>query len=45
MNRFIVDGRYKDIIEYHGIDVSEVLKKAKLPGDILNHKTITMKEC
>lgn len=44
MNHFLVDGRYKDIIEYHGIDVSCVLRKAKLPGDILNHKTITMKE-
>lgn len=44
MNHFIVDGRYKDILEYHGINVSEVLRKAKLPGDILNHKTITMKE-
>lgn len=44
MDRFIVDGRYKDILEYHGIDVSEVLKRAMLPGDILQHRTITMKE-
>lgn len=44
MNHFIVDGRYKDILNYHGMDVGEVLRKAQLPGDILNHKTITMKE-
>lgn len=44
MNHFIVDGKYKDILEYHGIDIGEVLRKAMLPGDILNHKTITMKE-
>ncbi|MGN0159910.1 MAG: hypothetical protein ACI4AQ_00795 [Lachnospiraceae bacterium] len=44
MNHFILDGRYKDILEYHGINASEVLRKAMLPGDILNHKTITMKE-
>lgn len=44
MNHFIVEGRYKDILEYHGIDTGEVLKKARLPGDVLNHRTITMKE-
>lgn len=44
MNHFIVDGRYKDILEYHGIDAGEVLRKAMLPEDILNHRTITMKE-
>lgn len=44
MNHFIVDGRYRDLLEYHGIDVSEVLRKAMLPGDILNRRTITMKE-
>lgn len=44
MNHFIVDGRYKDILQYHGINVSEVLRKAELPRDILNHKTVTMKE-
>jgi len=44
VNHFIVDGRYKDILEYHGIDASEVLRKAMLPRDILNHQTITMKE-
>jgi len=44
MNHFIVDGRYKDILEYHGINSGEVLKKAGLPGDILLRKTITMTE-
>ncbi len=31
MNHFIVDGRYKDILEYHGINAFEVLRKAMLP--------------
>lgn len=44
MNHFIVDGRYKDLLEYQGIDVSVVLKKAGLPENALNHKTPTMKE-
>jgi len=44
MNNFIVDGRYKDLLKYHGIDVGMVLKKANLPEDILNHNSITMKE-
>lgn len=44
MEHFIVDGRYKDLLKYHGIDAGIVLKKAQLPEDILNHKSITMKE-
>lgn len=44
MEHFIVDGRYRDILQYHGIDTGEVLRKAQLPGDILNRKTITMSE-
>jgi len=44
MNQFIVDGRYKEILEYHKIDYREVLKKAELPVDILCRKTITMTE-
>lgn len=44
MNHFIVDGRYKDLLKLYGIDVEVVLKKAELPGDILNHKIVTMKE-
>lgn len=44
MNHFIVDGKYKDLLAQSGMDVTEVLRKAGLPEDILNHKTITMKE-
>lgn len=44
MNHFIVDGRYKELLKYYGIDAGEVLKKAQLPEDILNHSPITMKE-
>lgn len=44
MNHYIVDGRYKDLLKYYGMDIGEVLKKAQLPEDILNHTTITMKE-
>lgn len=44
MNHFIVDGRYKDLLKYYGLDVREVLLKARLPENILNHKTITMQE-
>ncbi|EGO5016472.1 helix-turn-helix domain-containing protein [Enterococcus faecalis] len=44
MNHFIVDGRYRELLKYHGIDVEMVLKKAGLPIDTLNHSTITMKE-
>ena len=44
MNRYILDGRYKYLLQYHGINVEEVLKKAQLPGDALNHRTPTMTE-
>lgn len=44
MNHFIVDGRYRDILQEHGIDVRKVLKKAALPDDIFHQKTVTMKE-
>ena len=44
MNHYIVDGRYKDLLKYYGMDVGAVLKKAQLPEDILNHSTIVMKE-
>ena len=44
MQKYILDGRYKDLLQYHGINVEEVLKKAQLPGDALNHRTPTMTE-
>lgn len=44
MNHFIVDGRYKELLAAYGLDAGQVLKKARLPEDLLNHKTLTMKE-
>ena len=44
MNHFILDGRYKDLLQWHGINVEEVLKKAQLPGDALSHRVPTMTE-
>lgn len=44
MNHFMIDGRYKDLLAYHGLDVQAVLKKAGLPEDILDRKTPVMKE-
>lgn len=44
MNHFMIDGRYKDLLTYHGLDVGMVLKKARLPEDLLNHRNPVMKE-
>lgn len=44
MKNYILDGRYKDLLQWHGIDVEAVLKKAQLPGDALNHRVPTMTE-
>ena len=44
MKNYILDGRYKDLLQYHGINVEEVLRKAQLPTDALNHRTPTMTE-
>ena len=44
MKNYILECRYKDLLQYHGINVEEVLKKAQLPGDALNHRTPTMTE-
>lgn len=43
-HRFILDGRYGDLLNYYGISVEEALRKAQLPGDIFKHKTSTMTE-
>ena len=42
MDKFILDGRYGDLLKFHGINLESVLKKAKLPGDTFAHKTPTM---
>ena len=44
MKNYILDGRYKDLLLYHGINVEEVLRKAQLPTDALNHRIPTMTE-
>lgn len=44
MNRFILDGRYGDLLKCYGISVAEALRKAGLPGDVFSHKTPAMKE-
>lgn len=44
MNHFVIDGRYKDLLCYHGLDVANVLRKSQLPGDALNHEVVKMTE-
>lgn len=44
MNKFILDGRYGDLLRFYGINVEEVLRKAGLPGDVFSHKTPVMRE-
>lgn len=44
MKHFIADGKYKDLLKYYGMDIREILRRAMLPEDILNHKTINMQE-
>lgn len=44
MDRFILDGRYGDLLKFYGISVEEALRKAGLPGDVFSHRTPAMKE-
>lgn len=44
MNHYIIDGRYKELLKFFSIDIEAVLKKARLPEDIFNHKIIKLKE-
>ena len=44
MDKFIVDGRYAELLNYYGIHVEEVLRKAGLPGDTFCHKAPVIKE-
>ncbi len=41
-NRFILDGRYDQLLAAHGIDVAEALRKAKLPEGVFCHRNPTM---
>lgn len=44
MHHFTLEGQYKELLAHYGLDAGAVLRKAQLPEDILNHKTIVMKE-
>lgn len=44
MERFILDGQYKELFTAAGVDVGAVLKKAGLPEDLLNRRKITLTE-
>ncbi len=42
MNRFILDNKYKSLLEYMGISVGEALKKAQLAEDFFSRKNPSM---
>lgn len=42
MKRFIVDGKYEDLLRHCGVHIEEVLKRAQLPEDIFRRKNSTM---
>lgn len=44
MQHFIIDGRYKELLQSFGIHVQEVLRKAQIPEDIFSRPTIAMEE-
>lgn len=44
MERFILEGNYKAILAALHLDATEVLRRAGLTEDTLNHSTITLKE-
>lgn len=37
-NRFMIDRKFADLIEYVGISIREVLKKSDLPEDLFSHQ-------
>lgn len=43
-NKFILDGRYGDLLQYFGMNVEEALRKAELPEDTFAHKTPILTE-
>ena len=42
MDRFILDNKYKNLLEYMGISVEETLKKAQIAEDIFSRKNPSM---
>ncbi|MBQ3380001.1 MAG: helix-turn-helix domain-containing protein [Clostridia bacterium] len=44
MTKFVLDGRYGDLLKYHGINLECVLKKAMLPADTFAHRNTLMTE-
>jgi AraC-like DNA-binding protein len=42
MDKFLLDRRYPDLLEYIGLVTGEVLKKAQLPEDLFSHKAPSM---
>ena len=44
MNRFILDGRYGDLLSFFGISMEAALKKAQLPTDTFKRRNPTMTE-
>lgn len=42
MNRFIIDGRYADMLRFYDIDMEKALSIAQLPHDSFSHKTVMM---
>ena len=44
MSRFVLDGRYGDLLAFYGLSLEEALRKAELPGDTFAHKTPTLTE-
>lgn len=44
MQKFTLEGQYRELLTAYGLDVRAVLRKARLPEDTLNHKTIVLQE-
>lgn len=44
MQKFTLEGDYRGLLQQYGFDVRAVLRKARLPEDILSHKTLVMQE-
>ena len=42
MERYIINGRYGELLESYGINTEEILRKAQLPVDSFRHKMSTM---
>lgn len=44
MNKFIVDGQYKQLLNQNGFDTSKILKAAKLPENLFTKEQIRLNE-